>query len=103
VQKKTHTRNTHPLLDFLKEFNEYRSIITAILSAFVAGVAIVISIRTQPIVDSIRTLDLRVSAVEARTANIETNLERYSSQSRDILSDINGELGLIKGELKRIK
>lgn len=103
MQKKTERQSTHPLLDFLKEINEYRSIITSILSAFVAIVAVIISIRTQPIVDSIRTLDFRVAAVEARTTALESHLDQYSSQSRDILDKINSELGSIKGELKRIK
>ncbi len=101
--KKTVISPTYSLLDLGKNVREYIAIVQAVITAFVAIVAIVISIRTQPIVDSIHSLDFRVSAVEARASNLESHLEQYGVENRNILSNINGELGLIKGELRRIK
>jgi len=103
MQKKTSPETTQPLLSLGKNIREYIAVVQAIITAFVAIVAIVISIRTQPIVDSIRSLEFRATAVETRTANLESTLDKYSSENRNILNSINGELGLIKGELRRIK
>lgn len=103
MQKKITQSATHPLLNLARNLREYQAIITPIVATFVSAVALIITIRTQPIVDSIRTLDLRVTAIETRATNLEASMERYSSESRNILNSINGELGLIKGELRRIK
>jgi len=92
MQKKTSSETTQPLLSLGKNIREYIAVVQAIITAFVAVVAVVISIRTQPIVDSIRTLDAKVAALESNTND-------YRKDVKQIME----ELFTIKGEIKRIK
>lgn len=101
--KKTHHQSTHSLLGLASNLREYVAIIQALITAFVAIVAIVISIRTQPLVDSIHSLEFRVQAVEDEHSNIESILEKRDTEYRSDVNKIMEDLNIIKGEIRRIK
>ncbi len=92
MQKKIQQSPTYSLLKLGGNVREGIAIIQAVITAFVAIVAIIVSIRVQPIVDSIRTLDTKVEAIDSIT-----------NEYRNDIKQIMAELFTIKGEIKRIK
>lgn len=90
AQKKIQPTTTY-LLRLGSVIRESIGTIQLLVGVFVAAVALVVSLRTQPLLDDLRSLDFRTSAIETRDTNIENELKT--------ITRVQTEQGVILGRL----